>query len=177
MVARQNRSVSSSKEGALLIDELTGWIDRETNSDPALAEARNGHPDPDRVPAQVALGFFLLQENAELVEFEPEKLLREGGGSLGWDLALAEAHGPNEVALSGPGPARDPDYRFAVVQSQLYRVHLRSAVRSFDALPLARYLSHFARWHRERERAPEVCGVVGPVLEWGRRGLGLEGPG
>ncbi len=178
MVARENRSISSSKEGALLIDQLTEWIDRETSSDPAHAEVRRRHPDPDRVPAQVALGFFLLQENAKRVEFEPEKLLREGRGSLGWDLALAEAHGPGRAAEAAAGrPADDADYRFAVVQSQLYRVHLGTAVRDFDYLPLARYLSHFSRWYRERERAPGVGRVALPVLERGLRGLGLEGSG
>jgi hypothetical protein len=57
----------------------------------------------------------------------------------------------------------------------MYRRHLRAAVESFDALALARYLSHFARWYRQGERAPEVDEVVQAVLERGVRGLGLEG--
>ena len=72
-------------------------------------------------------------------------------------------------------PPTDPDYRFAVVQSEHYPVHLRSAVEGFDVAPLSKYLSHFARWYREDERAPEVEAVVQPVLEKGLRGLGLEG--
>jgi hypothetical protein len=62
-----------------------------------------------------------------------------------------------------------------VVQSEHYRVHLASAVEEFDVAPLSKYLSHFARWYREDERAPEVEAVVQPVLEEGLRGLGLEG--
>src|SRR5205085_8183337 len=119
------------------------------------------------------LGFFLLQPTTKQVEFEPEKLLRADKGSLGWDLALAEAHPATAPAL-GDEAARDPDYRFAVVQSEMYRRHLGAAVESFDVLPLARFLSHFGRWYREAERPPEVEGLVASVLGAGRAGLGLE---
>ena len=42
-------------------------------------------------------------------------------------------------------------------------------------IPLARYVSHFARWYREGERSPEVERVAQTVLDQGVRGLGLEG--
>ena len=71
---------------------------------------------------------------------------------------------------SGERAAEDPDYRFAVVQSELYRRHLRSSVEGLDVIPLARYLSHFARWYREDERAPEVERVARTVLDQGVRG-------
>ncbi|HEX5527135.1 MAG TPA: arginine--tRNA ligase [Solirubrobacterales bacterium] len=174
MVARENESISSSKKGALLIDDLVEWLEEALASDPELAEAMAGHPHPETVPAQVALGYFLLQPTTKQVKFGKEKLLREGKGSLGWDLARAQAH-HGTGSLQGERPAEDPDYRFAVVQSEHYRVHLRSAVDEFDVAPLSKYLSHFARWYREDERAPEVEGVVQPVLEQGLRGLGLEG--
>jgi len=174
MVARENESVSSSKEGALLIDDLVEWLEEALASDPELAETMASHPHPETVPAQVALGYFLLQPTTKQVNFGKDKLLREGKGSLGWDLARAQAH-HGTTALRGERPAEDPDYRFAVVQSEHYRVHLRSAVDEFDVAPLSKYLSHFARWYSEDERAPEVEGVVQPVLEQGLRGLGLEG--
>jgi arginyl-tRNA synthetase len=175
MVARENASITSSKEGALLIDDLAEWLEEEIDSDPELAEVRRAHPKPDRLAAQVALGYFLLQPTTKRVEFEPEKLLRAERDSLGWDLARAQAH-RGTGALAGERPGADPDYRFAVVQSEMYRRHLLAAVESFDAVALARYLSHFARWYRSGERAPEVEGVVQAVLERGTRGLGLEGP-
>ena len=56
----------------------------------------------------------------------------------------------------------------------MYRRHLRSSVEKLDVLPLARYVSHFARWYVEEERPPEVERVVGAVLDQGIRGLGLE---
>jgi len=174
MVARENESISSSKKGALLIDELVEWLEDELKQNPELAEEMARHPHPESVPAQVALGYFLLQPTTKQVRFGKEKLLVEGKGSLGWDLARAQAHHASST-IEGERPAEDPDYRFAVVQSEHYRVHLRSAVEEFDVAPLSKYLSHFARWYREDERAPEVEAVVQPVLEQGLRGLGLEG--
>jgi arginyl-tRNA synthetase len=174
MVARENESISSSKKGALLIDELVEWLEQELAGSQELAREMQRHPHPEAVPAQVALGYFLLQPTTKQVRFGKDKLLVEGKGSLGWDLARAQAHRAS-AAIAGERPAQDPDYRFAVVQSEHYRVHLRSAVDEFDVAPLSKYLSHFARWYREDERAPEVEAVVQPVLEQGLRGLGLEG--
>jgi len=174
MVARESESISSSKKGALLIDELVEWLEQELTADPERAPMMARHPHPEAVPAQVALGYFLLQPTTKQVNFGSDKLLQEGKGSLGWDLARAQAHHASGE-LQGERPADDPDYRFAVVQSEHYRVHLRSAVDDFDVAPLAKYLSHFARWYGEDERAPEVEGIVQPVVEQGLRGLGLEG--
>jgi hypothetical protein len=174
MVARENESISSSKKGALLIDELVEWLEGELARNPELAQEMARHPHREAVPAQVALGYFLLQPTTKQVKFGKEKLLIEGKGSLGWDLARAQAHHAS-TEIQGERPAQDPDYRFAVVQSEHYRVHLASAVEEFDVAPLSKYLSHFARWYREDERAPEVEAVVQPVLEEGLRGLGLEG--
>jgi len=173
MVARDRTSITSSKEGALLIDELGEWVGEQLDTDDRRAEVRQGHPDAERIPAQVALAYFLLQPTSKRVDFEPEKLLREEKGSLGWDLARAQAH-RGTVPLVAERAAEDPDYRFAVVQSQLYRRHLRSSVEGLDVVPLARYISHFARWYREDERSPEVERVVQTVLDQGVRGLGLE---
>jgi arginyl-tRNA synthetase len=174
MVARENESISSSKKGALLIDELVEWLEEELARNPELAQEMERHPHPETVPAQVALGYFLLQPTTKQVKFGKEKLLVEGKGSLGWDLARAHAHHASKE-LGGERSADDLDYRFAVLQAQHYPVHLRSAVDEFDVAPLSKYLSHFARWYREDERAAEVEAVVQPVLEQGLRGLGLEG--
>ncbi|HEY2716882.1 MAG TPA: arginine--tRNA ligase [Solirubrobacterales bacterium] len=173
MVARGRESISSSKEGALLIDDLDEWLAAQLR-EPERREALRDHPNPEALPAQVALGFFLLQPAGKQVEFEPEKLLRGGKDSLGWDLALAEAHRPSAPPLGGAAPA-DPAYRFAVVQSEMYRRHLGAVVEDFDTLSLSRFLSHFGRWYGEAERPPEVAAVVDAVLAQGRLGLGLEG--
>jgi arginyl-tRNA synthetase len=189
MVARRNEAVSSSKQGALLIDDMVEWVDGAIGADPELEAVRRAHPQPDRVAARVILGWFLLQTTSKGVEFEPE-LLFEPERSLGWDIVVAQAHragapvgagvgGGTALATGGGGAAtdggaEDPDYRFAVVQSELFRRHLRSAVADLDPVPLARYLSHFARWYGAADRSPRVEAVSQAVLDEGIRGLGLE---
>ncbi len=167
MVARSNEAVSSSKEGALLIDDLVEWADDRLQIDGELAEVRSRHPQPERMAARIVLAFFLLQTTSKRVEFEPE-LLFEPERSLGWDIVCAQARRGVE------GTADDLDFRFAVVQSELFRRHLRSAVADLDPVPLARYLSHFSRWYSAAERSPRVDAVVQAVLDDGVRGLGLE---
>ena len=192
MVARRNEAVSSSKQGALLIDDMVEWADAQIAADPELDAVRRAHPQPDRVAARVIMAWFLLTTTSKGVEFEPE-LLFEPERSLGWDIVAAQAHragvpvgagaaggaSAGGVATapgggSGDGGASDPDYRFAVVQSELFRRHLRSAVDDLDPVPLARYLSHFARWYGAEERSPRVEAVAQTLLDQGVRGLGLE---
>src|SRR3954465_4957578 len=77
MVARENESISSSKKGALLIDELVGGREEgrgegggeELGGDEELAQGMGRPPRPDAVPAQVALGYFLLQPTTKQVRF------------------------------------------------------------------------------------------------------------
>ena len=71
-------------------------------------------------------------------------------------------------------PAEDPDYRFAVVQSELYRCHLRLAVERFDVTPLALHLRHLARWQLEGAHSGHVERVVHTLLDRSARALGLE---
>ncbi|MBS1861461.1 MAG: hypothetical protein JSS68_07080 [Actinobacteria bacterium] len=177
MVARRNEAVSSSKQGALLIDEMVEWVDEAIGADPALEAVRRAHPQPDRVAARVIMAWFLLTTTSKGVEFEPE-LLFEPERSLGWDVVCAQAHRAGVLVGAGMpdggGGAADPDYRFAVVQAELFRRHLRSAVADLDPVPLARYVSHFARWYSAGERSPRVEAVAQAVLDEGVRGLGLE---
>jgi len=173
MVARERQTITSSKEGALLIDDLVEWLDEQIGADAERAGVRAGHPAPGRISPQVTLGYFLLQPSTKRVDFDPDKLLWEDS-SLGWDLARAQAHGGGEAKLRGDVAAEDPDYRWAVVQAEMYRRHLRGSVEKLDVLPLARYVSHFARWYAEEARPAEVERVVRAVLDQGQRGLGLE---
>jgi arginyl-tRNA synthetase len=178
MVARRNEAVSSSKQGALLIDDMVEWVDAQIAADPELKAVRRAHPQPERVAARVIMAWFLLTTTSKGVEFEPE-LLFEPERSLGWDIVVAQAHRAAVPVGAGGGMesadgADDPDYRFAVVQSELFRRHLRSAVDELDPVPLARYLSHFARWYGAEERSPRVEAIAQTVLDQGVRGLGLE---
>jgi len=170
MVESHQRAMTSSA-GALLIDELTDWIDAQIDTDRGRLEVRRAHPYPERIAAQVALGYFLPHPVTPDIDFEVSKLLVEGE-SLGWDLARARARRSGRSAV-GP-PARDPAYRFAVVQSELYRRHLRLTVQRLDVRPLAHYLKHLAIWHLEDDHGEAVERVVHTLLERSARGLGLE---
>jgi arginyl-tRNA synthetase len=172
MVSKARQSVSSSKKDALLIDDLAEWIDQALDEE-GRGEVRRRHPAAEAIVPQVALGFFLMQENTKPLDFDSEKLLREEY-NLGWDLARARAH--NGVGSGAPAaePAQDPDYRFAVVQSEMYRRHLQQALERLDVTPLARYLAHLSRWYLQRDREPHVQAVSQAALRQAARGLGLE---
>jgi arginyl-tRNA synthetase len=171
MVSQQKRALTSSA-GALLVDELADWVDAQVDGDPIRRAVRRAHPNPERIAAQVVLGCFLPQPIAPDVEFDLARLLRDEE-SLGWDLVRARAHHSRDAGTSGRA-VDDPDYRFAVVQSELYRRHLRHAVQRLDIQPLAQYLKHLSIWYLERERSAPVERVVHTLLDRSARGLGLE---
>jgi arginyl-tRNA synthetase len=173
MVSKEKQTIASSKEDALLIDDLAEWIDDEIEGDPARAEVRRRHPAPERIAPQVALGFFLLHPTGKRVDFEPDKLL-EPNHSLGWDLVRAQTRNGRPAAAGGGEPAQDPEYRFAVLQSEMHGRHLRLAVEKFDVTQLARFGSHLSRWYLERERDPKVERAIQQVLDNTARDLGLE---
>jgi hypothetical protein len=155
-----------------LIDELTEWLRVEIEEHPRGQEVLMRLGPAERVAAQVALGYFLPRALIPRVDLLPEKLLRTRE-SPGWDLARARAHEGRALAPSGK-PAEDPDYRFAVVQSELHRSELRLVVERLDTSPLARYVVQLARWYLQRDRSEAVERVVRTVLDRGARGLGLE---
>lgn len=173
MVAHQKRAVASSADGALLIDDLIEWLERTIDADPAMREVRRAHPAPERIPAQIILGYFLPYPITPRVEFDTDKLLREEE-SVGWDLVRARARHGRASTATGHRPAADPDYRFAVIQSELYRRYLRIGVQRHDVRPLAHYIKHLSLWYMERERSSHVERIVHTLLDRGARGLGLE---
>lgn len=175
MVSKQSESVSSSKKNALLIDELAEWIDEAIEGEPERLAVRSRHPSAEHIVPQVALGYFLMHTNTKPLDFEPEKLLREEQ-SLGWDLARARAHN-GDAAAAAAEPVEDPEYRFAVVQSEMYRRHLQQAVERLDVSPLARWVAHLSRWYLEEDRSPQVQRAIQAALGQGAVGLGLEGTG
>jgi arginyl-tRNA synthetase len=169
MVAADRRAVTSSA-GAQLIDDLTDWIDAHIDGDPELREVRRGHPNPERVAAHVALAYFLPHPATPDIEFDPRRLLC-AQESLGWDLARART---SRGRIGGGWPVGERDYRFAVIQSELYRRYLRLAVQRLDVRPLAHYLKHLSLWYVESDRSEPVERVVHTLLDRSARGLGLE---
>jgi hypothetical protein len=155
-----------------LIDELIEWLRAEIEGHPRGQEMLVRLGPAERVAARVALGYFLPRALIPRVDLLPEKLLRTRE-SPGWELARARAHEGCALEPSGR-PAEDPDYRFAVVQSELHRSELRLAVERLDTGPLARHVVQLARWYLQRDRSEAVERVVRTVLDRGARGLGLE---
>lgn len=170
MVSQNERAVTSSA-GALLVDELTDWIDEQIDSDRRLSGVRTTHPHPERIAAQIALGFFLPHPLAPDIDFEPKRLMSKHQ-SLGLNLVQARAH--HSGAPASDRPATDPSYRFAVVQSELYRRYLRLAIQRLDVRPLAHYLKHLSIWQLEHRGGEPVDRVVHTLLDRGSRGLGLD---
>ncbi len=172
MVWSHDRAVSSSA-GATLIDELVDWVDEQIDADDERRRIRRTHPAPERLAAQVVLGYFLAHPATPDIDFVRRKLLSERE-SLGWELARAQSARLGACSPATGRPAEDPAYRFAVVQSQLYRRHLRQAIERFDLRPLALYLRHLARWQLEGAHGEHVERVVQTLLERSARGLGLQ---
>jgi hypothetical protein len=171
MVAQQKRALSSSA-GAMLIDELTDWVDEEIDATAVGRELRANHPRPERLASQVALGYFLPYPVTPDIEFDRDVLLADGE-NLGWDLARARARRASHDR-GRELPVRDRSYRFAVLQSELYRRYLRLAVQRLDVRPIAHYLRHLSLWYLECEQPAAVERVVHTLLDRGARGLGLE---
>lgn len=174
MVATEGQAVKSSKKEALLIDHLLEWVDEQVDGDSERASLRAAHPAPEQLAAEIALGYFLLHPPTKRVNFEPEQLLVDK--SLGWDMARARVRRNGNGSVPAPAAelAGDADYRWAVVQAEMVRRHLRLATERLDPTPLARFASHLSRWHLEQERRPEVERVVQATLDSSARGLGLE---
>jgi arginyl-tRNA synthetase len=171
MVSEGTRPLTSSA-GALLVDDLADWIDGEISGEEERRDLLQRHPNPERVAAQIVLGYFLPHPTAPDIAFDPTRLLSDTE-SLGWDLV--RARGKHSQGTRRLGRAvDDADYRFAVVQSELYRRYLRLAVERLDVRPLAHYLKHLSMWYLERERTESVERVVHTLLDRSAHGLGLE---
>jgi hypothetical protein len=164
--------IAAGEHSELTIDELCEWIEAEIDPDPRGERALARFGSPQRVAAQVALGYPLMRPARQRVSLFAEKLLR-ARESPGWDLVCARTH--DARAPTPPGAlAHDPDYRFAVVQSELHQQQLRLAVERLDPGPLARHVVALARWYLRRDRSDAVTRIVHTALDRGARGLGLE---
>ncbi len=171
-VSAGSLALASGEQGPLAIDELAAWLDAEIEDDPRGEQVLARLGTAERVAAQVALGYFLPHQAKQRVDLFAEKLLR-ARESPGWDLARARACAGRARAPAGK-PARDPDYRFAVVQSALHSSQLRLVVERLDPAPLARHTVALARWCLQRDRSEAVQRVTRTALDRGARGLGLE---
>ena len=102
-------SITSSKEGALLIDDLADWVEREIEADPERAEVRRGHPEADRVAAADRARLLPPAADLQAGRLRAGEAAARGQGQLGWDLARAQAHQRHGAAARRPsGRPRTP---------------------------------------------------------------------
>ena len=180
MVARDSEAVSSSsKEGALLIDDLVEWVDEQLDGRPgAGGGARRATRSPERIAAADRRSATSCcsrprsgSSSSRSCCFEPER-------SLGWDIVArpgARAAAEDGARRSGRPAPTTPTTASRSSSRSSTAATCAAPSADLDPVPLARYLSHFARWYAERERSPRVDG-------WSRRrcstqgvrGLGLE---
>ena len=172
MVSSQERAVTSSA-GAQLIDELVEWLDERIDSDRGRTTFAARIPRRKTSPRRSRSATSCRTPPRRASTSTPEKLLWRRRASAGsWRARGAPP--ARRGARPSASRRRTAAYRFAVVQSELYRRHLRLVVERFDLRPLALYLRHLARWHLEADSGEHVERVVQTLLERSARGLGLE---
>ena len=169
MVVVDGDLMKSSSGRAVLVDDC---LDRLAGDERArrLGDALGG---PEAVARLVALGFFLDGRPPRLpISFSWPALEADDGAAWAWARAWAAA--ARGSAGSRPDPdGADPSYRFAVLQSQVLPGLLERAATALDPAPIARYLTHLARWHSAARPAPPVQRVVRATLEAALGALGL----
>ena len=133
---RRSRSITSSKEGALLIDDLIEWVEAEIEADPERAAVRARPPAPDRIA--VAGRARLLPPAADL---QAGRLrAREAAASPTRAASAGTWLGPRPSAAAArrwrrSAPAMTPTTASRFVQSQMYRRHLRCLDRRLRRRP------------------------------------------
>lgn len=175
MVVTDAGVVKSSKGGAPLVDEL---LERLAASGPVVAlERRHGRRDAAELTRIALLGFFLGRPLRRRVALALDELL-DARRNVGWALAQAWARAwdPRYDGPPDPDP-EDPDYRFALVQSQRHRRLLAKGVDQLDLLPFVRFHYHLTRWYAGVRTTPRLARAMRGVLGAGLGALGLAGEG
>ena len=150
MVSSQKRALTSSA-GALLIDELTDWLDAQIDGERSAARGASLPPGSRTRGGTGRARVLPAAPGDAATSTSTPRSCSASEESLGWDLARAREPRPRRRRGSGR-PVEDRDYRFAVMQSELYRRYLRLAVQRLDVRPLAHYLKHLSIWYLERDR-------------------------
>jgi arginyl-tRNA synthetase len=168
--------VASSSEGTdALVDDL---LDELATSPQVVALSIDGRPgcEADDLAVIVAFGFCQDRSMPKALKATPSSMLDERA-STGLLLARAWARA-NDPQADGPADPRpdDPVYRFAVVQSQVFRQLLLLGLRQIDLLDLIRFLARFSEWYLAQAPNPSTDRVMRSVLAKGLRTLGLLRP-
>ena len=165
--------VASSSEGSdVLVDDLLDGLVASPAVGGLAVEGRRDCEAED-LAVIVALGFCQDRPLSKSLKATHASMLDEQT-STGLLLARAwmKASDPDTDGPPDPQP-EDPVYRFAVVQSQVFRQLLPAGLQQVDLLDLIRFLVRFSEWYLARPADPSTARVMRTVLGKGFRSLGL----
>jgi arginyl-tRNA synthetase len=171
MVSTDAGVASSSEGGDVLVDDLLDELAASPEVNGLAIEGRRDCEAED-LAAIVALGFCQDRPLAKSLKATRASMLERTSTGLLLARAWIKASSP---AADGPPDPRpdDPVYRFAVVQSQVFRQLLGAGLRGVDLLDLIRFLVRFGEWYLAQPADPSTARVMRALLEKGFRSLGL----
>ncbi len=172
MVSGDAGALSSSEGNALLVDDLLDELNgREELRAIAMDDCHRCGVEDLAILAM--LGSCLDRSTAKPMRVAPGVVLANpASAGLTFARAWARACQPGAGGKATPTP-EDSAYRFAVLQSQFYRVHLARAMRSLDLLPLVRFLFHLSHWYLSASGNASLERAMRSLLGSGFRNLGL----
>lgn len=172
MVSTDAGVASSSAGGDVLVDDLLDELATSSTVGGLAIEGRRDCEAED-LAVIVALGFCQDRPLSKSLKATRAAMLDEQA-STGLLLAKAWMKASDAEADGPPDPRPDdPVYRFAVVQSQVFRQLLGAGLRQVDLLDLIRFLARFGEWYLAQPADPSTARVMRAVLGKGFRSLGL----
>lgn len=173
MVSTDAGVASSSEGGDVLVDDLLDELAASPEIDGLAVEGRRDCEAED-LAVIVALGFCQDRPLAKSLKATRASMLDETSTGLLLARAWMKASDPGADGPPDPRPD-DPVYRFAVVQSQVFRQLLQAGLRQVDLLDLIRFLARFGEWYLAQPADPSTARVMRALFEKGFRSLGLLG--
>ena len=172
--ARSARCLQRGRAADRRADRLARRADRRPIRE--LRAVRRAHPAPERIAAQVALGYFVPHPVDARHRLRPRAAAgRCARASAGTSCARVRATGRDRSPDARGEPcARTPTTASRWCSRSSTAATCASRWSGSTSGPLAHYLKHLARWYLERERSEPVERVVHTLLDRSARGLGLE---
>jgi arginyl-tRNA synthetase len=172
MVSTEDGVASSSAGSDALIDDLLDDLAASPEIGELTIEGRPGSEAED-LAAIVALAFSQDRPLAKPLVATHATML-DRNASTGMLLARAWRKAADPAADGPPSPSPDdPVYRFAVIQSQVYRQLLQLGLQQVDLLDLIRFLARFSEWYLGQPDDPSTARVMRCTLAKGLGSLGL----
>lgn len=172
MVSTDMGVASSSEGNVVLVDDLLDDLAASSEVGRLAIEGRRDC-EADDLAVLIALGFFLDRPAYKpLLATNAAMLDEQTSTGLLFAQAWVKACDPDADGEPQPEP-ENPVYRFALMQSQLYRQMLQLGLKEIDMLGLVRFLARFSEWYLAQPADPSTARIMRSVLGEGFRSLGL----